>query len=112
LLVYYVFVMKRGGFHMLTRIGAVGFALLLVAAVASADVQLRGTVVRVDKATNLLVVKTERGEEALLVSSGTKGIGNAKEGSKVVVKFTEKDGQPRVTEIIPEERQKKETAPP
>ncbi len=87
-------------------------AVVLVPILALAQAELRGTVVKVDKATDQLVVKTQRGEETLLLSSGTKGIGHAKEGAKVIVKFSEKDGQPRVTEIMPQEAEAKEIAPP
>jgi len=39
----------------------------------------------------------------LLIDKGTKGLGNAKEGAKVIVKFTEKDGEPKITEIVAQE---------
>jgi hypothetical protein len=92
----------------ITEIGAVVLALTLVPMLAFTDVELKGTVLKVDKVTNQLFVKTERGEETLLLSTGTKGIGNAKEGAKVIVRFTEKDGQPRVIEIVPQEGGTKE----
>jgi hypothetical protein len=38
-------------------------ALFLVSPFAFADVELKGTLVKVDRAENHLVVKTERGEE-------------------------------------------------
>jgi hypothetical protein len=86
--------------------------LLLLPALAFAQAELKGTVIKIDKATDQLILKTQRGEETLLLSSGTKGIGHAKEGAKVVVKFSEKDGQPRVTEIAPQGVEMKETTPP
>ena len=84
-------------------IGAMILGLALVPAVTFADVELRGTVMKVDKATSQLVVKTDRGQETLLLDKSTKGVGNAKEGVKVIIKFTEKNGEPKVTEIVPQE---------
>lgn len=95
---------------MLRKIGPL--ILLLLPALAFAQAELKGTVIKIDKATDQLILKTQRGEETLLLSSGTKGIGHAKEGAKVVVKFSEKDGQPRVTEITPQGVEMKETTPP
>lgn len=54
-----------------------------------------------DKAQNHIVVKTERGEETLEISRSTKGMEHAKEGAKVTIKLSEKDGQPKVSEILP-----------
>ena len=65
------------------------------------DVELTGTILKVDKAENRLVVKTHRGEETLLLDKNTKGLENAKQGAKVLIKFTEKDGEPKVIEIVP-----------
>ena len=92
---------------MIWKIGVLIYLLLPVLALAQAE--LKGTVIRVDKATDQLILKTHRGEETLLLSSGTKGIAHAKEGAKVVVKFSEKDGQPRVSEIAPEGAETKST---
>jgi hypothetical protein len=95
---------------MIRKIAALILVLFPVLAVAQAE--LKGIVIRVDKATNQLILKTQRGEETLLLSSGTKGIAHAKEGAKVVVKFSEKDGQPRVSEIAPQGAETKELSPP
>jgi hypothetical protein len=95
---------------MIRKIAALILVLLPVLAVAQAE--LKGIVIRVDKATNQLILKTQRGEETLLLSSGTKGMAHAKEGAKVVVKFSEKDGQPRVSEIAPQGAETKELPPP
>lgn len=84
-------------------IGAMVLALVLVPAWAFADVERRGTVIKVDKAANQLVVKTDRGEETFILDKSTKGVDNAKEGAKVIVKFTEKAGEPKVIEIVPQE---------
>ena len=74
--------------------------VLLPTLVMAAD--LIGTVEKLDKAKNQLVLKTERGQETLEVTKSTKGIEHAKQGTKVTVKFSEKDGSPKVDEIVAE----------
>lgn len=92
-------------------IGAMVLALVLMPAWAFADVERRGTVIKVDKAANQLVVKTDRGEETFILDKSTKGIDNAKEGAKVIVKFTEKDGEPKVIEIVAQDDGTSDSAP-
>jgi hypothetical protein len=75
--------------------------LLLVPPVVSAA-EIRGTVLKVDQVENRVVLRTERGEETFLTTKETKGIENAKEGANVMVTFSEKDGQPKVSEIVRE----------
>ena len=77
------------------------FCSLLVATVLSAA-EIKGTVLQVDKAENRVVLKTERGEETFLTTKETKGVQHAKQGAKVMVTFSEKDGQPKISEIAPE----------
>ena len=62
--------------------------------------ELKGTVAKVDKAKNQLVLKTEQGEQTLEITKSTKGIEHAKQGAKVTVKYSEKDGSPKVEEIV------------
>ena len=62
--------------------------------------ELKGTVEKLDMAKNQLVLKTVRGEETLEITKSTKGIEHAKEGAKVTVQFSEKDGSPKVDEIV------------
>ena len=52
-------------------------------------------------ASGIFKVKTKDDEKTILVGSKTKGLENAKEGSKVTIKYTEKDGQMRASEINP-----------
>jgi hypothetical protein len=47
----------------------------------------------------------------LLIDKATKGVENVKEGAKVIVKFTEKDGEPKVTEIVSQEDGPTQIAP-
>jgi len=90
---------------------AMVLALVLVPGLAFSDVERRGTVIKVDKAANQLVVKTDRGEETFILDKSTKGIDNAKEGAKVIVKFTEKDGEPKVIEIVVQDDGTSDNAP-
>jgi hypothetical protein len=92
-------------------IRAMVLALVLVPGLAFSDVEVRGTVLKVDQAANQLVVKTERGEETFILDKSTKGINNAKEGAKVIVKFTEKDGEPKVIEIVAQDDGTSDSAP-
>jgi ABC-type uncharacterized transport system ATPase subunit len=86
---------------MMSNIVKLSILFLLLASTAGAA-ELRGTVLKVKKAENQIVLKTERGEETLLTTKETKGLENAKEGAKVLVTFSEKDGQPKISEIAPE----------
>jgi len=84
------------------NIGIALLALTLVPAyVAAQDMELNATVV--SKEEKQIKVKTKDGEKTLLVGTKTKGLENAKEGSKVSIKYTEKDGQLRASEINPRE---------
>jgi Cu/Ag efflux protein CusF len=79
------------------------FALLAFPALAYAEAEMRGTVLKLDKAEKQLVLQTDKGEEMLFIVGSSKGLAYAKEGSRVAVKFSEKDGQPKVVEIKPQE---------
>jgi len=68
-------------------------------AVAAEDMELKATVVT--KGEKDIKVKTKDDEKTILVGSKTQGLENAKEGSKVTIKYTEKDGQMRASEINP-----------
>ena len=79
-------------------IGAALLALTLVPAyVAAQDMEMKATVVT--KGEKDIKVKTKDDEKTVLIGSKTKGLENAKEGSKVTIKYTEKDGQIRASEI-------------
>ncbi|HKA33602.1 MAG TPA: hypothetical protein VKH64_10340 [Candidatus Binatia bacterium] len=79
------------------------FALAAFPALVYAEAEMRGTVLRLDKAEKQLVLQTEKGEETLFVVGSSKGLAHAKEGSRVAVKYSEKDGQPKVVEVKPQE---------
>ena len=80
-----------------------GIALLALslapAYVAAQDMEMKATVVT--KGEKEIKVKTKDDEKTILVGSKTKGLENAKEGSKVTIKYSEKDGQIRASEINP-----------
>jgi hypothetical protein len=81
----------------------IGIALLALtlapAYLAAQDKEMKATVVT--KGEKEIKVKTKDDEKTVLIGSKTKGIENAKEGSKVTIKYTEKDGQMRASEINP-----------
>ncbi|HWN10102.1 MAG TPA: hypothetical protein VNO50_12695 [Pyrinomonadaceae bacterium] len=81
----------------------IGIALLALtlapAYVAAQDMEMKATVVT--KGEKDIKVKTKDDEKTILVGTKTKGLENAKEGSKVTIKYTEKDGKMRASEINP-----------
>ena len=79
---------------MMTLLAVILLPTLVMAA------ELKGTVAKVDKAKNQLVLKTEEGEQTLEITTSTKGIEHAKQGAKVTVKFNDKDGSAKVDEIV------------
>ena len=83
----------------MSKIGIV-ISLLLVPTLLSAA-EIRGTVLKVDKVEKRVVLRTERGEETFLTTQETQGIENAKEGANVILIFSEKDGQTKISEIAP-----------
>jgi len=81
-------------------IGTALLALTLAPAyVAAQDMELKATVV--SKSEKDINVKTKDDDKTILIGTKTKGIENATEGSKVTIKYTEKDGQMRASEINP-----------
>ena len=79
-------------------------AMLLVLALAPAyviaqDMEFNATVV--SKEEKSIKVKTKDGEKVVAIGKSTKGVENAKDGAKVTIKYTEKDGQLRASEINP-----------
>lgn len=81
----------------------IGIALLALTLapvyVAAQDMEMKATVVT--KGEKEIKVKVKDDEKTVLIGTKTKGIENAKEGSKVTIKYTEKDGQIRASEINP-----------
>jgi hypothetical protein len=96
---------------MIRNVAAMIVALALAPAVVFAEAEVSGTVVKIDKDRNQVVLKTARGEETLLLNSSSKGLDNAKEGARVTIKFTEKDGQPKVIAITRQESGTVQIAP-
>lgn len=81
----------------------IGIALLALTLapvyVAAQDMEMKATVVT--KGEKEIKVKVKDDEKTVLIGTKTKGLENAKEGSKVTIKYTEKDGQMRASEINP-----------
>ena len=94
---------RKGGeptMNLKKRIAAVLLALALAPAyVIAQDMEFKGTIV--SKEEKSIKVKTKEGEKVLAIGSKTKGVENAKEGEKVTIKYTEKDGKMRASEIMP-----------
>ena len=63
--------------------------------------EIKGTVLKLVPAENRIVLKTERGEESYETTRETKGVQHLKIGAQVTIKFSEKDGDPKVLEITP-----------
>ena len=82
------------------QIGAMLLALALAPTyVMAAEMEFKGTIV--SKEEKSIKVKTKDGEKMLAVGKSTKGLENATDGAKVTIKYTEKDGQLRASEINP-----------
>ena len=62
--------------------------------------EFKATVVKMDKAKNQVVIRTDKGEETLELK-GVKGSEHAKDGARLMVKVNDKDG--KVSEIAPSE---------
>jgi hypothetical protein len=81
-----------------TKVAVALLALTLAPTyVVAQDKEFSGTIV--SKEEKEIKVKTKDGEKTLAIGTKTKGVENAKEGSKVTIKYTEKDGQLRASEI-------------
>jgi hypothetical protein len=96
-------VYRKGGEYIMNlkrQIGAALLALTLAPAyVIAQDMEFNGTIV--SKEEKSIKVKTKDGEKMLAIGTKTKGVENAKDGAKVTIKYTEKDGQLRASEINP-----------
>lgn len=74
--------------------------LLLAFPLAVTAGEIRATVVKLDKAKNQAVVRTDRGDE-MLDLKGVKGGEHVKEGARVTIIINDQDG--KVTEVAPSE---------
>jgi maltose-binding protein MalE len=83
------------------KIAVALLALTLAPAyVVAQEKELKATVVSKDD-KSITVKSKEGGEQKLAIGKSTQGVENAKEGAKVTIKYTEKDGQLRASEINP-----------
>jgi hypothetical protein len=81
------------------QIAAVLLALSLAPVYAMADEEMKATVV--SKSDKELKVKVKDQEKTLQIGTKTKGVENAKDGAKVTIKYSEKDGKLRAEDISP-----------
>ena len=83
------------------KIAVILLALTLAPAyvIAAEEMEMKDTVV--SKSEKEIKVKTKDEEKTVLIGSKTKGVENAKEGSKVTIKYSEKEGKIRASEINP-----------
>lgn len=78
----------------ITLLAVLAFPLVAMAG------EIKATVVKVDKAKNQAIVRTDKGEE-MLDLKGVKGGEHVKEGARVVILLNDKDR--KVTEVAPSE---------
>jgi hypothetical protein len=79
------------------------FVFLAVLALPSLGLaeQLQGTILKLDKPNNRLLIKTAEGEKALVISNKTLGLEHAIDGAEVRIEYSTQDGTLRATEINP-----------
>ena len=81
------------------KLAVIMLAVLVFPLVVMAG-EIKATVVKVDKAKNQAVVRTEKGDE-MLDLKGVKGGDHVKEGARVLILVSDRDG--KVTEVTPSE---------
>lgn len=64
---------------------------------------LEGTVQKIDREQNLIVLNTESGTETVLLTSSTKGAENLKPGDKIRVTYRQEGGKLLAETIAPNE---------
>ena len=67
--------------------------LLVFPALTVSAALLEGTVAKVDKSKKQILLQTEKGQETVEFTSGTKGADKVKTGDKVKINYTEKSGK-------------------
>ena len=81
------------------KLAVIMLAVLVFPLVVMAG-EIKATVVKVDKAKNQAVVRTDKGDE-MLDLKGVKGGEHVKEGARVLILVSDRDG--KVTEVTPSE---------
>ncbi len=72
---------------------AISTAMLFFPVVAAFAALLEGTVQKVDQSKKQILLQTDKGQETVEFSTGTKGVDNVKAGDKVKINYTEKSGK-------------------
>jgi hypothetical protein len=65
-------------------------AVLLLPTLALAE-PMQGTILKLDKQNNRLLIKTAEGEKALVITSDTLGLEHAIEGAEVRIEYKQND---------------------
>ena len=76
------------------------FLFLFQTSMASALI-LEGTVQKIDREQNLILLNTESGTETVLLTNSTKGAENLKPGDKIRVTYTQESGRLVAETITP-----------
>jgi hypothetical protein len=100
---YIVFHRKKEG-TMKKKIAAILLGLGLMAApvwTLAQDVKEFQGRVKSKTATEVVAESREDGEKTFAISERTTGVENASEGARVIIKYSERDGQLRAREITP-----------
>jgi len=67
--------------------------MLFLPAISASAALLEGTVAKVDQSKKQILLQTDKGQETVEFSAGTKGVDKVKAGDKVKVQYTEKAGK-------------------
>jgi hypothetical protein len=85
-------------------------ALLFFPAFSASAAMLEGTVQKIDKSKQQIVLNTADGKETVEINSATKGAESVKAGDKVKVTYAQK-GEKRVASTIAENKSGSATSP-
>jgi len=83
------------------KIAACLLALWLLPAWTAAGAVLEGTVQKIDREQNMILLNTESGTETVLITNSTRGANNLKPGDKIKVTYTEEGGKLVAETIAP-----------
>lgn len=82
---------------------AVCFLLFLFHASTASALVLEGTVQKIDREQNVILLNTESGTETVLLTNSTKGAENLKPGDKISVTYRQEGGKLVAETIAPNE---------
>lgn len=82
---------------------AAWFLLFFFQTATASALVLEGTVQKIDREQNLILLNTESGTETVLLTSSTKGAENLKPGDKIRVTYRQEGGKLLAETITPNE---------